>query len=170
MEKIKRVKRLPKAIRSEEFPLLLKNTRKNDISSRIAFLLSYTTGMRLSEVLHLKPENIKDNMIEVWAGKGNKDRTVPKPKGWKENMIKHIPIKKTGRTLERNFKTAARKAGLPSFYTFHSLRHGFATRLIENGVPLSHVQQLLGHSNISTTSIYTNARPQDALKSYEEFF
>ena len=163
-------KKIPKAIRSEEFPLLIKATRKNDNEAKISFLLSYGSGLRLSEVLALKPENIKKDTLEVWSGKGGKDRIVPKPKGWKDTMMKYIPVKKTGRALERNFKSASKKANLPDFYTFHSLRHGFATRLIENGVPLSHVQGLLGHSNLSTTSIYTKARPQDALKSYEDLF
>ncbi|HEY0088226.1 MAG TPA: tyrosine-type recombinase/integrase, partial [Candidatus Lokiarchaeia archaeon] len=63
-----------------------------------------------------------------------------------------------------------RKAKLPEFYTFHSLRHGFATRLLESGVPINQVQVLMGHSNISTTSIYLKANPIDAIKSYEDLF
>lgn len=164
-------KKLPKAISPEEFKLLIKATRKYDKQARISFLLAYGAGLRLSEITNLKPENVKPNYIEVIGGKGGKDRMVPKPKGWKDwmtNMI--LPISKSGRSLERNFKTAARKAELPSHYTFHSLRHGFATRLLESGVPLNQVQLLLGHSNISTTSIYTRARPVDAIKSYEDLF
>lgn len=163
-------KKLPKAVRPEEFPTLLRSTRKNDKTARIAFLLSYGSGLRLSEVTSLLPENIKENGIEVHLGKGGRDRMVPVPKGWKDWMKKYLPINKTNRSLQRNFIAAAKKAKLPSYYSFHSLRHGFATRLIEAGVPLSHVQVLLGHSNISTTNVYTRARPIDALKSYEELF
>lgn len=162
--------KLPKAVRPEEFKLLIQHTKSNDKGARIAFLLAYGAGLRLSEVLSLKKENIKENSIEVLEGKGKKDRIVPKPKGWKNWMQEALPISKTGRSLERNFKTACRKAKLPSYYTFHSLRHGFATRLLESGVPLNQVQVLLGHSNISTTSIYTKARPIDAIKSYEDLF
>ena len=72
--------------------------------------------------------------------------------------------------LQRNFKTACVKAKLNSLYTFHSLRHGFATRLHESGTPLNQVQVLLGHSNISTTSVYVKANPLDAIKSYEDLF
>lgn len=164
------MKKLPKSITPEEFPLLLKSTRKKDKEARIAFLLAYGAGLRLSEVLSVKPENIVNNRIEVIAGKGDKDRIVPLPKGWKEWMTQMLPIKKSGRSLERNFKSAAKKSKLNPLYTFHSLRHGFAVRLLENGVPLNQVQLLMGHSNLATTSIYTKARPIDALKSYEDLF
>ena len=164
------IKKLPKAVRSEEFPLLIKATRKNDHSARIAFLLAYGSGLRISEVLALKPENIKEKSIEIWNAKGGRDRIVPRPKGFKDWMLKFLPIVKGERALELNFKKAAKKAGLPNYYVFHSLRHGFATRMIENGVPINQVQLLLGHSNIATTSIYSQARPVDALKSYEELF
>jgi len=163
-------KKLPKAIKPDEFRLLIKKTREKDKQAKIAFLLAYGSGLRLSEVCNLKPEQIHEKHISVLSGKGGVDRVVPKPKGWKDWMKKYLPIKKTGRSLERNFKIASAKAGLNPLYTFHSLRHGFATRLIESGVPLNHIQVLLGHSNISTTSIYTKARPLDALKSYEDLF
>ena len=164
-------KKLPKAVRPEEFPKLLKATPTRDKQAKVAFLLAYGAGLRLSEITSLKPENVKETSIEIWDGKGGRDRIVPKPKGWKDWMTKiTLPIVKTGRSLERNFKIAAKKAGLPNYYTFHSLRHGFATRMLESGVPVNQVQVLLGHSNLSTTSIYTKARPQDALKSYEDLF
>jgi len=164
-------KKLPKSVRPEEFKLLIKATKPNDKQAKVAFLLAYGAGLRLSEVTSLKPENVKTNYLEVIDGKGGKDRMVPKPKGWKDWMTNiTLPISKSGRSLERNFKTACKKAGLSSLYTFHSLRHGFATRLVESGVPINQVQVLLGHSNISTTSVYTKARPMDALKSYEDLF
>jgi len=163
-------KKLPKAVRPEEFPLLLKATRKKDLHARLSFLLAYGSGLRISEVVAIKPENVRDKIIEVWEGKGGRDRIVPKPKGWKDSMTKLLPINKGVRSLQRNFKTASKKAKLNPLYTFHSLRHGFATRLIESGVPISHVQTLMGHSDIATTGIYLKARPQDALKSYEDLF
>jgi integrase/recombinase XerD len=160
------MKKLPKAIRFEEFVKLLKHVRKKHV--RVAFILSFESGLRLAEVLALKPENVKDNVIEVWGGKGGKDRMVPLPKRWRKEYLKQLPIKCSARTLERQFQHAKEKTKLPEYYTFHSLRHGFATRLLESGSPLSHVQVLLGHSNISTTNIYTRARPLDAIKSYED--
>lgn len=163
-------KKLPKAVRPEEFVKLMKAVRPDDKQAKIAFIISYYAGLRISEVTALKPENIKDRTIEVWDGKGGRDRVAPRPKAWKDWMTKLLPIKKTNRSLQRNFISAAKKAKLPSFYTFHSLRHGFATRAVEQGIPLSHIQAMLGHSNISTTSVYTKARPVDALKSFEELF
>lgn len=163
-------KTIVKAITSEEFVDLINNTPKKDKEARVSFLLAYGAGLRLSEVLNLNKENIKDKFIQIWEGKGGKDRTVPLPKGWKQWMNDILPIKKSGRSLQRNFKKYSSKAGLNPKYTFHSLRHGFAVRLVERGVPLNQVQMLMGHSNLSTTNVYTRARPMDAIKSYEELF
>jgi site-specific recombinase XerD len=113
---------------------------------------------------------LRDNSIFVPESKYGVERIVPLPKGWKQEFVKELPIKRTARTLERKFIKYALNSKLPAHYTFHSLRHGFATRLIESGVPLNQVQNLLGHSNISTTSVYTKANPIDALKSYEDLF
>jgi len=162
------IKKLPKSVTSEEFPLLIKVTKKKIY--KVAFLLAYGSGLRLSEVLAVKPQNIIDNRIEVLEGKGGKDRIVPIPKGWKQWMTQMLPIKKTGRSLQRNFKSSAKLAKLNPLYTFHSLRHGFAVRCFENGVPPNQVQLLMGHSNLATTSIYARARPVDSLKSYEDLF
>lgn len=167
---VKKKKTLPKSIRPEEFKMLIQSVPERDRKAKVGFLLAYGSGLRLSEVLKLKQEDVKENSLQVWGGKGGVDRTVPKPKGWKDWMLKELPINKSDRSLERNFRSASKKANLSSRYTFHSLRHGFATRLLESGVPLNQVQLLLGHSNISTTSIYTKANPIDALKSYEELF
>jgi integrase/recombinase XerD len=161
---------LPKSVTENEFVLLMRSFRKSNLAGKVACLLAYESGLRLSEVRALTPLNIQKNMIEVVEGKGGKSRVVPLPKGWRAGFITLLPIKKTGRSLQRNFKTAAKKAGLSPFYTFHSLRHGFATRLLEKGVPINQVQLLMGHSDISTTGIYLKARPLDALKSYEEYF
>jgi len=182
------MKRLPKSVTPEEFKLLIKSIRDNQRTTRdwikqrpervkfkrqqteIAFLLAYASGLRVSEVLNVVPDNIKDNYVEVIAGKGDKDRSVPLPKGWKNYMTGLLPIKKSPRNLQRDFVRARKDCNLNPLYTFHSLRHGFATRLIESGVPINHVQVLMGHSDISTTGIYLKARPVDALKSYDELF
>ena len=165
-------RKLPKSVKQEEFISLMKRTRKNDKQAKLAFLLAFGSGMRLSETLNVKPDDIDENRksILIREGKGAKDRVVPLPKGWRTEMKSWLPIKKTDRSLERNFKTAARRAKLNPLYTFHSLRHGFATRCLESGVPINQVQLLLGHSNVSTTSIYIQANPTDALKKYEELF
>jgi len=161
-------KKLPKSITREEFVKLVKHTKSK--RAKITFLLAYGSGMRVSEVINIKAEHITNNRILIEDGKGGKDRIVPLPKGWKQYMFQYLPINRTSRSLQRNFKIAAAKANLNPLYSFHSLRHGFATNCVERGIPLNQVQLLLGHSNLATTSIYTKARPESALKSYEELF
>lgn len=163
-------RKLPKSVRPEEFKSLISVIPKKDSIARVAFLLAYASGMRISEVLRCSPEHFRTNSIFIPESKYGVERVVPIPKGWKQEFFKLIPLKTTDRTLERKFKKYASKANLNPLYTFHSLRHGFATRLVESGVPINQVQLALGHSNISTTSVYTKASPQDLLKSYEELF
>lgn len=166
----KKSRKLPKSVRPEEFIELVKEVPASDIKTKIAFLLAYASGMRISEVLRCKAEHFKTNQIFIPESKYGVERIVPKPKGWKESFFSKLPLQTSARTLERKFKKYALRAGLSSRYTFHSLRHGFATRMLESGVPINQVQLLLGHSNISTTSIYVKANPSDALKSYEDLF
>jgi integrase len=163
-------RKIPKCVRPEEFKLLIESTPKSDSIARIGFILAYASGMRVSEVLRCLREHLRDNSIFIPQSKYGVERIVPLPKGWKKEFEKELPLKTTARTLERKFKSYSLKAKLPAHYTFHSLRHGFATRLLESGVPINQVQMLLGHSNVATTSIYTKANPTDALKSYEDLF
>lgn len=169
-KKKKRSRKIPKCVRPEEFKQIIEVTPKKDFKARISFLLAYASGMRVSEVLRCLPEHIKENSIFVMESKYGVERTIPLPKGWREEFIKKLPLETTARTLERKFKKYSKLAKLPEHYTFHSLRHGFATRLLESGVPINQVQVLLGHSNIATTSVYTKANPIDAIKSYEDLF
>src|SRR3990167_5593739 len=123
---------LPKSVRPEEFKKLIENTKKNNKEALLAFILAYGSGMRIAEIKSLKKENvhIDEKKILIISGKYNKDRVVPLPKGWKDWMINNLPINKSIRSLERNFKDAAKRANLNKGYNFHSLRHGFATRLL----------------------------------------
>lgn len=168
--KVRKSRKIPKCIRPEEFKLLIEATPTKDYVARISFLLAYSAGMRVSEVIRCSPEHFRPNSIFIPESKYGLERVVPIPKGWREEFTKKLPIKKTIRTLQRKFEKYSKIAGLPEHYTFHSLRHGFATRCLEAGMPINQVQVLLGHSNLSTTSIYTKANPTDALKSFEELF
>jgi len=135
-------RRIPKAVRPEEFKLLIQKVPTKDLMARISFLLAYGSGMRVSEVLRCEREHIKENTIFIPESKYGVERIVPKPKGWKDIFYSSLPLKTTARTLQRKFKMYSKKANLSDYYTFHSLRHGFATRLLESGVPINQVQVL----------------------------
>ncbi len=166
-------KKLPIAITLDEFKRLMKNTRKKH--HRVAFLLAFASGLRISEVINLKPHNIdiKEKRILIQNGKGGKDRIVPLPKSFRKELLKYIPISITDRSLQRAFKTACKRAGIlkvkPNAH-FHSLRHGFATQCLKSGLDIQTVRFFLGHSNVSTTSIYLHSEPKEALGKYEELF
>jgi len=173
MEEVKKkrtARKLPKAVRPEEFKKLISKTPTKKRETRIAFLLAYGSGMRISEVLRVSPEHIRPTSIFIPQSKNGVERIVPLPKGWKDDFNKLLPLKIIRRTLQRDFKKYSSFAKLSNLYTFHSLRHGFATRSLESGIPINQVQVLLGHSNISTTNVYVKANPLDALKSYEDLF
>lgn len=171
LKKKRKSRKLPKAVRPEEWPKLIAEVnKKKDKIAMVAFLLAYGSGMRISEVLRTRPEHFRDNSIMIEEAKYGVERVVPIPKGWRKDFFKLIPLKKGERTLQRKFKKYSALAGLNPKYTFHSLRHGWATRMLEQGTPINHVSLGLGHSNIATTSIYTKAAPQDLLQSYEENF
>jgi integrase len=169
-------RKIPKSVRIEEFKELISSIPKKENDLRMACLLSYGSGLRISEVLRVLPEHFKNNSLFVPESKYGVERIVPIPKGWRDEFFKYLPVCKGlsipsgSRKLQRKFKQYCKKIKLPDYYTFHSLRHGFATRCIESGIPLNQVQVLLGHSNISTTSVYVKGNPIDALKNYEELF
>jgi len=168
---MKTPKRLPVGLNTEEFKRLIKNTKKEH--HKLAFLLGFGAGLRVSEVVKLQQRHIQTDRILIEQGKGSKDRVVPIPKGFKHKHLKMLPIDVTPRALQKAFRVCCERAGLlkekPSLH-FHSLRHGFATKMIEAGVPINQVKIALGHSSISTTGIYLRANPKDMLQSYEELF
>lgn len=170
-----KTRKLPKCVRAEEFIKLIKVIPKKDVVARIGFILGYGSGMRISEVVRAAPEHFNGNLF-VPESKYGVERFVPIPKGWKVEFIKKLPLmgdrsnKTACKQLERRFNKYRDKAGLNPKYTFHSLRHGFATRLLESGAPINQVSLLMGHADIKTTSIYVKANPKDAIKNYEDLF
>lgn len=165
--------KLPTIVTEEEFRKLIEATDK--YKDKIAFLLAFGSGLRVSEVKNLGKKHIDmdDRKIMIREAKGGKDRVVPLPKGFRSSMLDYIPLDCSIRTLQRHFKQDARKAGLlekkPDLH-FHSLRHGFATRLANQGMPIHQLRTLMGHTDISTTNVYLKLNPKEALKSYEELF
>jgi len=165
-----KTRKLPKSVRPEEWDKLIEVIPKKDITAIISFILAYGSGMRLSEVIRCSREHFRPNSIFIPESKYGVERVVPVPKGWRQGFLQHLPLNRGKRTIQRKFQKYNSDAGLNPKYTFHSLRHGFATRLLENGVPLNQIQIAMGHSDISTTGIYLKASPDDLLKSYKEKF
>ena len=166
-------KKLPVAIDEEEFTELIKHTKK--AHHRLAFLLGFASGLRVSEITKLEPRDVilNERKIFIRQAKGSKDRIVPVPIGFKTKQLDLLPIKCSIRALQIAFKRAAKSSGLletkPTAH-FHSLRHGFASNAVKKGIPLHDVRTLMGHSNISTTNVYLELNPTQALKNYEELF
>ncbi|MDP7079158.1 MAG: tyrosine-type recombinase/integrase [Candidatus Undinarchaeales archaeon] len=143
-----------------------------------ALTLTYSSGLRIGEVVHLKVDDIdvKRALVHIRGGKGRKDRytllsqvaisalekyleeTRPRrylfPGG---NGKPHLHV----RSVQHVFERAKRRAGITKDVTVHSLRHSFATHLLEDGVGLRHIQELLGHSSSKTTEIYTHVSKRD---------
>ena len=165
------MKKLPVYLTEKEYGDLLKVTKKK--RNILAFGLGYCSGLRISEILNLQQSDIdlKSHSILIRQGKGKKDRVTPLPKGFSAKSLAMLPIQCTPRALQIAFKKAVIKACIQKQgLHFHSLRHGFAVRAIEKGIPLNQVQLLLGHANVATTGIYLHANPRDALASYERLF
>lgn len=133
--------------------------------------LAYGAGLRVSESVNLKVKDIDfpELCLHIKEAKGKKDRLTVFPENLSDNL-KQLAEGKSGdeyifssqqggklteRTAQIVFERALVKAGIKKEATFHSLRHSFATHLLENGVDVRYVQELLGHANIRTTQIYT---------------
>ena len=142
-----------------------------NIKHRLLLMIAYGGGLRISEVQHLKVYDIDFDSLTIhlkWA-KWQKDRiTLLSPK-IRDELKAYCSLKKSDdpvfeserggflhtRTLDNIFHHTKEKAGITKPATFHSLRHSFATHLLENGTDIRYVQVLLGHTNIRTTQIYT---------------
>jgi len=165
----KRHKKLPVVLSRKEIKLLINSISK--LKHRLLVSISYGAGLRVSEVINLKVTDIDldELTIHIKKAKGKKDRITIIPKKLKiaiqvlttnknsnEFVFESVRGGKlNSRTAQKIFSKALEKTGIKKQATFHSLRHSFATHLLENGVDVRYVQELLGHANIRTTQVYT---------------
>ncbi len=143
-----------------------------DAETVLLIRVMYTSGMRISEAIHLKPYMMEGSEIYI-RGKGGKLRTV----FLTSDIVKELTLIKNGDepffNLNRSqayykIKKAMVEAGYPTAYP-HSLRHAFTTTMIRNGATLSHVQRLLGHSNINTTQRYEHLVTDDIKRAHSRY-
>jgi len=171
----RRSKKLPVVLSRQEIEQILSKTANSKY--RLMIALAYGCGLRVSEVINLKVMDlsIEELMINVREAKGKKDRLSVLPEKLQNDLRNQVAGKNgdeylfdssrggrlTTASLQKMFKKSLCKADIRKPATFHSLRHSFATHLLENGVDVRYVQELLGHANIRTTQLYiqvTNPR------------
>lgn len=166
----KRNKRLPVVLSRIEIEKIISNIGNN--KHRLMVSLAYGAGLRVSEVvdMRIRDIDIDELVIHIKQAKGKKDRVTVFPEKIANDVKRIITDKKsddlifesnrggklTTTSLQKIFQRALVKSGIKKDATFHSLRHSFATHLLENGVDVRYVQELLGHQNIRTTQIYTH--------------
>lgn len=190
----KAAKRLPKVLSTTEVESLLDAPNGNDVFSirnRALLETLYATGMRVSELIRLTVTDTHLSMGFVrCVGKGNKERIIPLGSAataalqnyfeksrqvlMKNHRHDYVFVNLHGKPLSRQgfwkiLKQLAQKANIEKELTPHTLRHSFATHLLENGADLRAVQEMLGHADISTTQIYTHVtktRMKDVYSKY----
>lgn len=173
--KKRRAKKLPTYVSEDDLLKILRASSHKH--HKFAYMMAWYSGLRISEVLNVEPRDIdlEKGTVLVRQGKNSKDRVTILPKHFREEMFELMPLKNLlkARALQKAFITAAEKAGIkqkkPSL-RFHSLRHGFCTHAIEKGIDITRVQVLAGHTNISTTNVYTHLNPKIALEDFRRNF
>jgi len=172
----KKEKLLPKVLSKQSVKKLIDSAE--NIKHKLVLKFLYSSGLRRSELINLKRSDIDfdRNTIKVRKGKGKKDRISIFAQSIKTDLLKYYSNtnfstdyvfegrvgKYSKRTIQKVFENLSKKTGIK--VTPHMLRHSFATHLLESGTSLRHIQKLLGHSDVSTTEIYTHVTNKDLLK------
>ncbi len=185
---------LPEYLTEDEIDKLLDIDVTDPFSARNKAILElmYATGLRISEVISLEFKNIDfEECIVRVMGKGSKERIVPindyalkalstyieefRPLMIKKEVNNYLFLNNHGKQMTRQgvfkmIKAECLKKGIKKDISPHTIRHTFATHLLLNGADLRIIQELLGHSDISTTQIYTHLTKEELYKDYKEFF
>lgn len=192
IERPKLVKKLPNTLTVEEVDKLLdiRTVTPFDYRNKCMLELLYGTGLRISELLSLTINDIDTiNCTIRCIGKGNKERIVPindyvikalnsylevRPTLLKNKKTKELFLNSRGEKLSREgffkeLKKILLKKGLNPNVSPHTLRHSFATHLLEYGADLRVIQEMLGHSDVSTTRIYTHITNQKVAQDYKKY-
>jgi len=179
---------LPNVMTYQQVDLLLNQMDLNTFigaRDKAIFELIYASGLRVSEACNIKTIDLQDFFIKV-KGKGNKERVVPVGKKAidaidyylknfrKDTKSDYLFISKNEKKLDRitvyhRIKFYAKKANIKVNISPHTLRHSFATHLLENGADLRLIQEMLGHQDISTTDKYTHVSRSHLKKAFESF-
>ncbi len=185
-------KKLPKTLSIDDVDKLLSIDIKNeyDYRNKAMLELMYGSGLRVSELISLDIHSVDfTNCIIRITGKGNKDRIVPVGEYSMYYLNKYLEVRSSmlkkehtdalflnnhGKRMTRqgffkNLKAILKKQGLNEDVSPHTLRHSFATHLLERGADLRSIQELLGHSDISTTRIYTHISDNMVKEEYEKY-
>ncbi|MBQ4916322.1 tyrosine-type recombinase/integrase [Maribacter sp. MMG018] len=178
LKRPKKNKRLPTVLSQQEIILLIRSTP--NLKHRAIIALLYSAGLRIGECINLKLADIDiDRMqVRINQGKGRKDRYVVLAKSFlpllQNYLATYTPTtffiegnqgrQYTASSVRKFFNKTCLASGITKKITPHTLRHSFATHLIENGVGLRYIQELLGHSKPETTMIYTHVAQKDLLQ------
>lgn len=192
VERPKLRKALPKTLSIEDIDILLDIELKTifDYRNKAMLELMYGTGLRVSEIINLTLNDIDmTNCIIRIMGKGSKEREVPLGEysiyylklylEKRSNMLKNKTCDKlflnnhgqgmTRQGFFKNLKQILKEKGLNSEISPHTLRHSFATHLLNRGADLRSIQEMLGHSDISTTKIYTHVSNEKVINDYNKY-
>lgn len=177
LERPKKSRMLPSVLSQEEVLRIIQLTK--NLKHRAIIVLLYSSGLRIGEVTNLLLKNIDilRRQIKVEKGKGRKDRFVVLATSYLPLLQNYLTTFKpalyfiegpTGKkysesSIRKFLFKSVQKAGISKKVTPHTLRHSYATHLLENGVGLRHIQELLGHAKPETTMIYTHVAKKDLL-------
>ncbi|MBU1051456.1 MAG: tyrosine-type recombinase/integrase [Nanoarchaeota archaeon] len=173
----KKEKKLPEVLTKSEVRNLIEST--DTIKSRLIVSLLYSTGLRVSELVNLKVSDLNLDEKTGWVrrGKGNKDRLFVMSENLSEELKDYFDTRGkeneyvfsktkplTTRNIQKIIKGTKERAGITKKTTPHTLRHSFATHLLEQGVDIRLIQVMLGHASLNTTQVYTHISSEQLKK------